>query len=63
MLSERKLYFAEMTVRFAVFESKKMEAVLEYVKEVIGKFREAKDHQPLMIDNIKIELIKEELKL
>lgn len=58
-LHKRKLYFAEMTVRFAVFESKKMEAVLEYVKEVIGKFREAKDHQPLMIDSVKIEVIEE----
>ena len=54
-----RMYLVDMTISFIVFDHAGMESVLEYVNEVIGKFRKAKDHQPLLIDNIKVETIKE----
>ena len=56
-----RMYFVDMTVGFVVFDHAGMESVLEYVNEVIGKFREVKDHQPLMVNKIKVETIKKEI--
>ena len=59
-MSQTKLYFVEMKVRFAVFEhSGKIEGVLLQIIESIKKLKEAKDHQPLLISEISIEEVKD----